>query len=41
MAWDKRAEFVQLYNDTMGKLTWGNGTYQNMGDDGRIELLIR
>lgn len=41
MAWDKRAEFVQLYNDTIGKLTWGNGTYHQMGDDGQIDSLIR
>ncbi len=30
IAWDKRADFVQLYNDTIGKLTWGNGTYHHM-----------
>ncbi len=41
MAWDKRAEFVRLYNDTMGKLTWGNGTYHRMEDDGRVNSLIR
>lgn len=41
MAWGKRIEFVQLYNDTIGKLTWGNGTYHHMKDDGQVESLIR
>lgn len=40
-AWDKRAEFVKLHNETMGKLTWNNGTYHHMRDDGRVESLIR
>lgn len=37
--WELREQFVAEYNTTMGKLTWGNGTYHDMQPDGSI--LIR
>lgn len=36
MNWEHRKEFVQLYNDTVGKTVWGNGTHHHMNDNGEI-----
>ncbi len=41
MAWNKRVEFIQLYNDTIRKFTCSNGIYHHMRDDGQVEFLIR
>jgi hypothetical protein len=41
LAWDLRQSFVQKYNDTLGTVTWGNGTYHHMEDDGDISVLER
>jgi hypothetical protein len=32
---------VKRYNDTIGAVTWGNGTYHHMEDDGSISVLRR
>jgi hypothetical protein len=39
--WAHRQDFVRKFNDTLGAITSGNGTYQYMEDDGRILVLRR
>ncbi len=40
-SWEHREEFVQLYNNIMGKMVWGNGTRDHMNDDGEvIDVLV-
>lgn len=39
--WDQRLNFINRYNETMGSITWGNGTYHCMQDDGAIVSLKR
>ena len=39
--WDQRQVFVEKYNQIVGSITWGNGTYHHMNDDGTIVSLIR
>lgn len=34
--WELRELFVAEFNSTMGKMTWGNGTYHDMQPDGTI-----
>ena len=36
LAWEQRQRFVDTYNAVMGSITWGNGTYHHMTNDGRI-----
>lgn len=36
MAWDKRSEFVRLFNETVEHHTWGDGNFTHMNDDGEI-----
>ncbi|GDY13313.1 hypothetical protein LBMAG53_21910 [Planctomycetota bacterium] len=40
-SWTLRNEFVKKYNETIGKITWGNGTYHHMSEDGKITSLPR
>lgn len=35
--WNQRAEFVALYNSTIGQIVWGNGTRHQMAADGVIQ----
>ena len=39
LEWEHRRSFVKKYNDTVGTITWGNGTYHHMEDDGHISVL--
>ncbi len=41
LGWDQRQEFIDKYNETIGSITWGNGTYHQMKDDGAIVSLKR
>src|SRR4030095_3554090 len=41
LAWEHRAEFVTRYNRDFGSVTWGNGTYHHMQEDGTIVVLPR
>jgi len=41
LEWHQRGEFVKRYNETVGAVTWGNGTYHHMEDDGSISVLRR
>jgi hypothetical protein len=41
LAWGMRARFIRRYNQVMGSLTFGNGTYHHMTDDGTIQILRR
>ncbi len=36
LQWQLREAFVARYNATVGAITWGNGTYQDMQPDGTI-----
>ncbi len=35
--WDHREEFIDRYNNTIGRTVWGNGTRHHMRPDGTIE----
>src|SRR5687768_7639130 len=39
LAWDRRPDFVRLYNETMGSLLFGNGKRHHMDDEGFIHLI--
>lgn len=39
--WDQRQVFVERYNEIVGNITWGNGTYHHMNDEGTIISIIR
>jgi hypothetical protein len=39
--WEMRDAFVARYNEIMGAITWGNGTYHEMQPDGRIKSKLR
>jgi hypothetical protein len=41
LGWEHRQSFVKKYNDTIGAITWGNGMYHHMEDDGHISVLKR
>jgi hypothetical protein len=41
LGWEYRQSFVKMYNDTIGAVTCGNGTYHHMEDDGHISVLER
>jgi hypothetical protein len=35
-SWERREVFVTKYNETMGRIIWGNGTRHRMNADGKI-----
>jgi hypothetical protein len=37
--WKHKQDFINKYNETHGKIVWGNGTYHRMETDGRISVL--
>ena len=39
LTWEHRAEFVTLYNDTLGTVSWGNGKRHHMSDSGDVSLV--
>jgi hypothetical protein len=39
--WEHRPDFIALYNQTMGSITWGDGRHHHMQDDGSISILKR
>jgi hypothetical protein len=41
LKWDQKQTFVDKYNETVENITWGNGTYHHMNDDGVIVSLRR
>lgn len=41
LEWEHRENFVKKYNNSIGLITWGNGTYHHMEDDGQISVLRR
>lgn len=41
LKWEHRQDFIKKYNETVGVITWGNGTYHYMEDDGEISSLRR
>lgn len=41
LSWLHRAEFVARFNRDFGSVTWGNGTYHHMEEDGTILILPR
>ncbi|MFK7789353.1 MAG: hypothetical protein AB8C95_07690 [Phycisphaeraceae bacterium] len=38
--WKHRETFVEKYNNTIGKIVWGNGTRHHMNDDGIVVSII-
>ena len=36
LSWEHRSEFVELYNSTVARDVWGNGTRHHMHPDGSI-----
>ena len=41
VSWEHRAEFVDLYNRTIGTQVWGNGTRHHMHPDGSITTGVK
>ena len=41
LAWDRREAFVAKFNQLVGGITFGNGTYHRMESDGTIAVLQR
>ncbi len=41
LAWELRQRFIDMYNERVGSITWGNGTFHSMTDDGTIRKLPR
>ena len=41
LKWEQKQSFVKKYNDAVGTITWGNGTYHHMEEDGSISVLKR
>ena len=41
LTWDQREAFVAKFNERVGPITFGNGTYHHMDSDGTIEVLQR
>jgi hypothetical protein len=41
VAWGWKAEFVTRFNQIVGEITFGNGTYQQMDSEGAIAVLKR
>jgi hypothetical protein len=41
LTWELRPQFVARYNQTVGTITWSNGTHHHMTDDVTIQSLPR
>ena len=41
LEWEHKREFVRRYNAIIGQITWGNGAYHHMQNDGTILSLMR
>lgn len=41
LGWELRESFVDCFNHTVGAITWGNGTFQEMLRDGTIAIRQR
>lgn len=41
LSWEYRKEFIDIFNNLRGNITWGNGTYHQMKDDGEIIVMKR
>ena len=41
LTWDQRVAFVAKFNEVVGEITFGNGTYHLMESDGTIAVLLR
>ncbi|HZS45299.1 MAG TPA: hypothetical protein VFC63_09380 [Blastocatellia bacterium] len=41
LTWEHRLAFINLFNETAGKNTFGNGNYHFMQDDGTTKILNR
>ena len=41
LSWEHRQRFVDTYNDLVGSITWRNGTFHSMTDDGSIHTMPR
>jgi hypothetical protein len=41
LEWAHKQEFIKRFNDIEGSITWGNGTYHHMEDNGSISVLKR
>ena len=41
LTWDQRETFVAKFNQVVGGITFGNGTYRRMKSDGTIAILQR
>ena len=39
--WEYRLDFIKKYNDIVGNMTAGDGTYRRMEEDGQISVLVR
>ncbi len=37
--WEYREDFIDKYNESIGKIVWGNGTFHRMETDGHISVL--
>ncbi len=37
--WQHKQNFINKYNEIIGKIVWGNGTYHKMETDGHISVL--
>ena len=37
--WEHKDNFVKKYNETIGDIIWGNGTFHKMENDGHISVL--
>jgi hypothetical protein len=37
--WRHKEDFIKKYNETVGKIVWGNGTSHHMENDGSISIL--
>lgn len=37
--WQQRQSFIDKYNETVGKIIWGNGSYHKMEANGHISVL--
>jgi len=38
--WNKKEEFISMYNETLGKIVWDNGTSYYMKLDGTISVQL-
>jgi hypothetical protein len=40
-SWELKSDFIQTYNNVVGPMTWGDGSYKFMSQDGTIHKLFR